>query len=255
MEELEVVKISPHKRVEALDPVSEEIPLTIYVNEEELVTLLASPENLTELAIGFIFTSGLIKDYSDIDGVIPDTKRRTVHIDLKDKEIDPGLISKRAFTSGCGRGALFYNTMDVAYKRRARPDITIDSSNILAMMKDFQLRSPEFRKTGGVHSAALADSANIITIIEDLGRHNAVDKIIGYALKNGIDLNHKIILSSGRLSSEIVLKVQKTQISAIISRSAPTDQAVKHAILAGITLIGFARGQRMNVYSCKERVV
>ena len=123
------------------------------------------------------------------------------------------------------------------------------------MMHDFQGSSPEFQDTGGVHSAALADGSRILHVREDIGRHNAVDKLIGAAIIKGMSLQDKIVLSSGRISSDIVLKIRKTAISTIVSRSAPTNQAVNHARAADITLVGFARGKRMNVYSGERRIV
>ena len=121
-------------------------------------------------------------------------------------------------------------------------------------MADFQNRSIGFKETGGVHSAGLANTHQILVIREDIGRHNTIDKILGYSLANSIDLSDKIILSSGRVSSEILLKIQKTQIGVVISRSAPTDQAIKHAEDCDLTLIGFVRGRRMNVYSGIHRI-
>jgi FdhD protein len=121
-------------------------------------------------------------------------------------------------------------------------------------MKAFHKRSLGYRETGGVHSAALAEKDNILIVREDIGRHNTVDKILGYAMLNSINLSDKVILISGRISSEIVLKTIKTKIPMIVSRSAPTDQAVEHARDSNITLIGFVRGQRMNVYSGLGRI-
>ncbi|MBL7071421.1 MAG: formate dehydrogenase accessory sulfurtransferase FdhD [Candidatus Omnitrophica bacterium] len=255
MEKYEILKIFPEKEEKILDAVTREIPLTVYVNDKEIVTLLASPIDLTELAVGFLFTSGFIFSYGDVRSATEDKERWTVHLRLKDGDIGLHMVFKRLFTSGCGKGTLFYNAVDLMHRNRRREGITIDRGRVFHMMQDFQARSAGFKETGGVHSAALADNKDILAVREDIGRHNAVDKILGYALINKIELKDKIILSSGRVSSEIIFKIQKTDISAIVSRSAPTDQAIKHARSSGIALIGFARGQRMNVYSCTERIV
>ncbi len=255
MEKFEIFRIFSDKEEKIVDIVAQEVPFTIYVNDKELVTLLASPADLVELAVGFLFTSGLILSFDEIKRATTDSQRWTVYLQLKDKKIDSYLIFKRMFTSGCGRGTLFYNAVDFIHRNKPRSRIAIDRNQVFRMMNDFQTRSSGFKETGGVHSAALADCKNILIIREDIGRHNAIDKILGYALMNHIDLKEKILLSSGRVSSEVLLKIQKTDIPIIISQSAPTNQAIKHAENARITLIGFVRGQRMNVYCGKERIV
>lgn len=254
MEEFEIVKLFAEKEEKITDVITEEIPFTIYVNDKELVTLLASPVDLKDLAAGFLLTAGLIKNYDEIKSVILDNQRWTIYLKLT-KNVDSQVISQRMYTSGCGRGTLFYNVADILHKNKQRENTCINRTKIFALMKEFQGQSKEFEQTGGVHSAALADSESILIVREDIGRHNAVDKILGCALKDNIDLKDKMILSSGRVSSEILLKIQKTPIPIIISRSAPTNQAIKHAKYANVTLIGFVRGQRMNVYSGDERIV
>ncbi|MCG2712324.1 MAG: formate dehydrogenase accessory sulfurtransferase FdhD [Candidatus Omnitrophica bacterium] len=254
MEKIEIFKVSADKEEKVSDLVTEEVPVTVYVNGEELATLLASPSDLKELAVGFLFTSGMIKDFSQIKKITVDTQAWCVYVELLDKQVDLKLMFKRMYTSGCGRGTLFYHAVDVMHRKKQRKGINIQRDHIFNLMRDFQTRSNEFKETGGVHSAALAEGENILVVREDIGRHNALDKIIGYSLIKGIEFDDKIVLTSGRVSSEVLLKVQKTKISVIISRSAPTNQAVKHARDSGITLIGFARGKKMNIYSQKERI-
>ena len=115
-------------------------------------------------------------------------------------------------------------------------------------------KSEGYKSTGGVHSAALADERHMLVFTEDIGRHNAVDKVIGYALLENIPLQGKIMLASGRLSSEIVSKCARSGIPAVVSRAAPTSLAVKIADAADITLIGFVRGNRMNIYTGRQRI-
>jgi len=165
------------------------------------------------------------------------------------------LVFKRLYTSGCGRGTLFYNAIDIMYKSKIVSDLRIKSTQISALMKDFKKRSRIYLKTGGIHSAALLDEKNIIVFREDIGRHNAIDKVIGGMILKNIPLDNKILATSGRISSEVLLKVRKCNIPIVISKSAPTNQAVRLAREMGITLIGFARGARMNIYSREERIV
>jgi len=121
-------------------------------------------------------------------------------------------------------------------------------------MRDFNKRSELFLNTGGVHSVALGTDEGILLFHEDVGRHNAMDKTIGEASLKNIELFDKTVLTSGRVSSEMLIKAAKGQIPVIVSRSAPTDLAVELANNLGITIIGFARGQRMNIYSNPGRV-
>ena len=257
MEDIEVLKIGPGEQESrrTVDVVAEEVPVTIFAAGEELATLLASPSDLDELAVGFLHSSGLIEGFAAIEDVRVDERQWCVRVALRGgARVDPELLTRRLFTPGCGRGTLFYSRADIAHTA-ARGEVRLDREALLAMMSEFQKSSPEFQDTGGVHSAALAAATGILFVREDIGRHNAVDKVVGRALMQGIPLEDKIILSSGRISSEIVMKVRKTAISTVVSRSAPTNQAVRHARVADITLVGFARGRRMNVYSGERRIV
>lgn len=132
--------------------------------------------------------------------------------------------------------------------------MTLQSQQITVLMKAFDKKSAVFKKTGGVHSAALCDGERIVSFQEDIGRHNAIDKIIGDALYNNLNMADLIVLTSGRISSDVMFKVQKMESAVIVSRSAPTDLAVKLAKQWNVTLVGFARGKRMNVYSAPERI-
>jgi len=136
-----------------------------------------------------------------------------------------------------------------------KSDLQVNGAEILELMSHFQQRSETYRSTGGVHSAALCDKKNLNVFSEDIGRHNAIDKIFGQCIWEGISTNNQIILTSGRISSEIVIKIARNNVPVLASKSAPTDTAVKLADLLGITLIGFVRGMRMNVYSHHKRIV
>ena len=121
-------------------------------------------------------------------------------------------------------------------------------------MKEFQHNSEVFKLTGGVHSAALCDKENILMFSEDIGRHNAIDKILGQCFWEGIPTENRVVLTSGRISSEILSKMAKRGIPIVVSRSAPTDLAIRTAENLGITLIGFVRGKRMNIYANDWRI-
>ncbi|HUT86245.1 MAG TPA: formate dehydrogenase accessory sulfurtransferase FdhD [Elusimicrobiales bacterium] len=254
IEKFNITKVTEGKKEIVEDFIVKEIPLTINVNKKELATLLCSPNDLEVLAKGFLFTSGLIKGGGDIKSIYTDTQKWTCDIELA-QDLDTNLISKRLYTSGCGKGTIFYSSVDLMYKRKLISDLKIKASQIPPLMLDFYKKSEVFLKTGGVHSAALGLGDNIVIFKEDIGRHNAVDKVIGQALNDNIKLEDKFLITSGRISSEVVFKARKTNIAIVISRGAPTNQAVRHGRSMDITIIGFARGNKLNIYSGVERII
>ena len=248
MGECKILKVVTNREERTTDIIAEEIQLTLYASGEEIITLLASPFDIEELAVGFFFTSGLINSFNEIKNIDVDKKRWAVNIGLRGSKRDMHLFSRKICASGCRPNSM-------KRIRRKRGAIKAKRNHIFSLMEDFETRSSGFKETGCFHSAALADNNSIVSIREDIGRYNTIDKILGYALMNDLKMENKIILSSGRLSSETVIKIQKTDIPIIASRSAPTNQAIKLAEHANITLIGFVRGQRMNIYSCRRRIL
>ena len=233
-----------------------ESPLTIFLNNQELVTLLCSPTDLRYLVVGFLLSEGLIEGKGDIKNLIVDDQRGVVRVDTKEeKESANELIFKRFITSGCGRGTSFYSAADVQGQTKIESQIKISALEVFSLVKQFQHYSKIYRITGGVHSAALCDTTNILVFADDIGRHNAVDKILGQCLLDDIPTGEHMIVTSGRISSEILLKVAKRDIPIIISKSAPTNLAVRLANDLGITLIGFVRGKRLNAYTNDWRIV
>jgi len=255
MNRIDVMRIDDKGKSVFKDSIIEEVPFTINLNGKELLTMLTSPDDLKELGIGFLYSSGLIKTVSDIKDVVIDKTNWAADITLN-KELAPeDFLFKRLYTSGCGKSVIFHNTMDFINMRKLQSDITIPAAKISDLINRFQTMSVAFKETGCAHSAAMSDSDCIHIFKEDIGRHNAVDKAIGGALMNGLSIKDLILLTSGRISSEIVSKVIRIGVAFIVSRSAPTDQAVKLANDMGLTLIGFARGKRMNVYANSERLI
>ena len=237
------------------DLVIRELPLTIILNKQEIVTLLCSPLDLKYLAVGFLLSEGLLNAKDEIKKTIVDDQRGIVRVETTgDKELDSELVFKRLITSGCGRGASLYSAADAQALAKVESKSAISAVQVFNLVKKFQQGSEIYRATGGVHSAALCDTENILLFNEDIGRHNAIDKIFGKCLLEGIQTDDRMIITSGRISSEILLKIAKRNIPIIISRSAPTNLAVKLANKIGITLIGFARGRRINIYANDRRV-
>lgn len=255
-EKVKVLHLTEEGREKTEDLVVREYPITIILNNEELVTMLCSPKNFDFLAVGFLFSEGLLESKDEIKNVLVDEKRGIVRVDTnEEKVIDNEFLFKRMITSGCGRGASFYRAADAENQVKIQSDTTISTREVLALMKEFQQKSEIFRTTGGVHSAALCDTGNILIFQEDIGRHNAIDKIFGECVLKDIPMDGRVVLTSGRVSSEILLKVSRRNIPIIVSKSAPTNLGVKLANEMGMTLLGFARGKRVNAYSNDWRIV
>jgi FdhD protein len=235
-------------------PVSEEVPLTIEVNGRELATLLCSPEHLKNLVTGFLFTNGLIQNLSQQKSLTIDTERWKAGVKIEGDGFADDLIFKRIYTSGCGKGVIFHNPLDLINRVKIVSDFNVKNESIREFMKIFQKQSQEHELTHGIHSAALASCDKILISRDDIGRHNAIDKVIGEALYTNIGFTDKILLTSGRISSEILSKALRCRMPILAAIGAPTNQAVKLARQVGLTIVGLVRGAKMFVYSGEERI-
>lgn len=237
------------------DPVTSESPLTVYFNEQELVTLLCTWEHIDELAVGFLRSEGFIRNRDDIENIEIDESRGEVRV----KARQPATVARHTFlkryiTTGCGKGTSFYNLAD-AVSKPVETGYRVAFSEVLDLMGQAQRMSELFKQTGGVHSSALCTAEEILFFREDIGRHNTVDKLIGRCLLDGIETGDKILLTTGRISSEILVKTAKMGIPLIASRSAPTDLAIKYAGELGVTIAAFVRNRRMNIYTNSHRII
>jgi FdhD protein len=241
---------------ETTDQVASEIGFSLRVNDKQVVTLLCTPAELDAMAVGFLLSEGILKDPESLLDVHVDEKAYTVSATLANLPDDlDATFHKKTITSGCGRGITFTDASNLKNLAPNKSLLKISAEEIQALLKEFRSISELFMKTGGVHSAALADRHRIHLFAEDIGRHNAVDKLIGKAFLAGIPVKDKILISSGRISGEIMTKVIRNRIPVIISRAAPTCMSITYAEDHGITLIGFARGNRMNIYTHPQRII
>jgi len=241
---------------ETTDQVASEIGFSLNVNGRQIVTLLCTPAELDAMAIGFLLSEGILKDHESLLDAQVDEKTFTVSITLANLPDDiEQTFHKKTITSGCGRGITFTDTADVKDLPFNKAILRISQEEIQKLMKEFRSISKLFLQTGGVHSAALAEKERIHIFAEDIGRHNAVDKLIGKAFLARIPVVDKILLTSGRVSGEIMTKVIRNGIPVIISRTAPTCMSITYAGDHGVTLIGFARGNRMNIYTHPQRII
>lgn len=243
-----IVKIRDTSAEEVEDVVAVEKKVRISVNGQHALSLYCSPQMIREYVVGVVFNEGIISGGWCAER-ISITYGDEINVDIPAS----GSISdgEKIITSGCAGGI----SLNRQLPEEKIADLSVfDLQDVRRLYHEFQKRSEGYRATGGVHSAALADRGSILFFAEDIGRHNAVDKVIGFALLEDIPFPGKIMLASGRLSSEIVLKCSHSGIPVIISRAAPTSLSVTIAEQSGITLIGFARGDRMNIYSGKQRI-
>ncbi len=253
---LSILRISKTGAVKERDLVVREAPVTIFLNDVDLVTLLCSPKDLEYLAVGFLFSEGLVNGKEDIKSIFADEKDGAVWVEMVGgKKPRDDVLAKRFITTGCGKGLSFTDSPKYRKALKAHDDLKMDANQVALLMKEFQERSHIYKKTGGVHSAGLANARGIVAFNEDIGRHNAIDKIVGESVIKGIKTDGLVLMTSGRVSSDILVKAARGNIPIIVSRSAPTDLSVRLARDLGITLLGFARGSRMNVYSNEWRIV
>ena len=241
---------------EKTDKVAAEIGFTLAVNGKQVVTLLCSPLELDAMAIGFLLSEGILQKKEALLDIQVDEKNFTVDVKLADLPADiDTTFHKKTITSGCGRGITFTDAASLKNLEPNKTQASFSQEEIFSLLKEFRSISELFQTTGGVHSAALADSKRIYLFSEDIGRHNAVDKLIGKAFLVDIPVHDKILLSSGRISGEIMTKVIRNRIPIIISRTAPTCMSITYAEDHGVTMIGFARGNRMNIYTHPQRII
>ena len=248
-------RIEKSKREEISEKVAKEAVLRIFLNEQEIVALSCTPYDQTYLAVGFLISDGFLKSKKEMKSIDSSKDRVTVYTDSSYKIPESSQL-RGILTSGCGKGKTFANWEEINPLEDilVNLDFSLSPQEVLEAMSQFEKRSELFRQTAGVHSAALADKSGIILFNEDIGRHNAVDKVMGESFLKGIELKDKFLVISGRVSSDIVSKLWICGLSVVVSRTAPTSLAVNMARKLGITLIGFARGKRMNVYSFPVRI-
>jgi len=239
------------EKEEVSDIVVQESFLSIILNDEKLITLKCSPENYDYLGIGFLYTSGILKKKEDISSVVIDEEQKTIKIKAKniysplEGFLKDSLIPRRSNIEE----KLINKLLPVKCFLKVKGGI------ISTLMRTMQEKSELFKLTGGVHSCALADKqGSIILFTEDISRYNTIDKILGEAFLKDVPREDTIILTSCRITSDILIKIAFGKISIIISRAAPTDWAVELAQKIGITLVGFVRGKRMNIYTHPERI-
>ncbi len=250
-----ILKVSGNSVEGVVDGVASELPITLIVNNESLVTLLCTPAELKELAVGFLLSEGILLKKESITRLEIDEKELAVRIDLPGVPVDfSKMFEKRTISSGCGKGITFTRQENETAPRHDLIPHMVSAGRIRMLLQTFRNISRLYLETGGVHSAALSDGNEILFFSEDIGRHNAVDKLIGKAFLRSVSVENKILITSGRVTSEIMTKAGRNRFPILISRAAPSCMAISYAEDMRITLIGFARGDRMNIYTWPNRI-
>jgi FdhD protein len=224
-----------------------EMQLTIYVNRQELVTIMCTPIKLNCLVIGFLYAEGIISGTGDVAIMRVCEDDSLADVMLSNAEYK--LPKMRTLTSGCGGGVAFKTQ-----GQRVDSGLVVTPTEVLSLMKQLLEQMELYRLCGGVHASALSDTKNLLVMAEDIGRHNTFYKIQGECLLRGISIRDRVLLSTGRVSSEMLLKAAGMQVPVVVSRTSPTGRGISLARDLGIALVGYARGRRLSVYSHPERL-
>ena len=228
-----------------------EVPLSVFVNGRHALTAMISPVMLEEFVTGFLYTERIIRKPEDIDSLrIEEKNAGTPSASVLTKNPFSIMLSSKTVLSGCGGDTSY---IDPDRLPKVQSDLTAELSTITKIMKE-TLISDLHTRTGGIHIVGLFGPDGKICIVEDIGRHNALDKVIGYGLKHNVDFSKTTVTCSGRLSSEMVRKCLIANIPIIASRGATTTLAISMGEQSGLTIIGFVRGQKMNIYTGAQRI-
>jgi len=256
------IDIATQTLEQKIDFVAEETPLHIFLNQTHYVTILCSPNQLKELAIGHLLSEGVLKSEDEIQETRLEKDGKCL-VRLKpdidaEKQISMSQPFARLIVSACGSPDYWplSKLIDRTTLVKLNLDLAVEAKVISESVKQLNKLAQTFRKTGGVHIAALySTNSELVALSEDVGRHNAVDKVIGAGTAKKLDFENLFLALSGRLTGDIVLKAARMRLPIVASMAAAINSGVEAAQLTGITLIGFVRGKRMNIYTYPERIV
>ncbi|TRO46171.1 formate dehydrogenase accessory sulfurtransferase FdhD [Candidatus Bathyarchaeota archaeon] len=248
------VDLEEGSKQEIEDVVAADEAICIFINGEFYRTMIATPGMTRELVLGHLYTEGVIGSMDDVAELkaLP----LKVQVELKG-EVDFELLNMSKvdlITTACGSLSTPLNAGQLE-ALQVSSDVQVEAEAVWRMVRELNLRGERYKETGGTHSAMLCTvDGEVVSFAEDVGRHNAVDKVVGAALLEGVELGECALVSSGRQSSEMVLKAARSGVPVVVSVAAPLTSGIQVARSTGITLVCFVRGRRMNVYSHPERV-
>ncbi len=232
-----------------------ERPLTLFLNAREIVTMMTIGDHPDLLAIGYLLNQGMLKPDDEITSVEHDAEIETVVVRTRRQTDYEDKLRKKVQTSGCAQGTVFGDLMDELQGIQLAPGARLHTSWLYALTRKINTEPSLYLKAGAIHGCVLCEADRPLVYMEDVGRHNAIDKIAGYMFRNGVTGADKIFYTTGRLTSEMVIKCVKMQIPILVSRSGFTAWGVELAEKAGLTLIGRARGKRFVCVAGAGRLV
>ncbi len=260
VQQVEIEKIDLFKGTskKMLDYIAEETPLQLFVNTAFWATILCTPNNLKELAVGHLLSEGIVKSIQEIEEITLRETANTCIVKLKpnikvEDRISISRLHSRVIASACGSGSPYQ------YKGKtpiAESKLTVKAQVIFNSVNQLNFKAEGFRQTGGFHVAAVYKSdGSMVALAEDVGRHNAVDKVIGMVALDKIEFTECFLALSGRISGDVAFKAARVGLSIVASLSAALSSGITTAKESNLTLAGFVRGKRLNVYTSPERII
>ena len=252
------LELSTGKSQKIVDYIAEEKPFYLLINTTFWATILCSPTNLKELSVGHFLSEGIIKSTEEIEEVILKQQESTCYVKLKPEievknRVNTSRLHARIIHSACGDSSDYQNS---AKNLKIKSALKVEAQIIFDSVKQLNFKAEGYRLTGGFHVAAIYKTdGELVALAEDVGRHNAVDKVIGIAALNNVDFGECFLALSGRISGDVAFKAANVGLPIIASLSAALSSGITMAESVDLTLAGFVRGKRINIYTCPERIV
>ena len=253
---LRIERIEDGAREDVDEPLAVEASIELLLNGHHLVRLRCTPTDVEEMACGFLLTEGLVDEPEQILAIEyrPDAAEVAARIDIPDEQIEV-IRGRLTISSACGGGVSREDlTLDLNCKKKFDLTATITEKRIHELAREFDERSKLYRETRCVHAAAMVEGDRFLAFAEDLGRHNAVDKVVGMLAEPGFVFSNKALITSGRVTLDIAAKMARLRAAFIISRAAPSLEAVEAASRFHVAIVGRLRRTAMKVYSAPWRV-
>lgn len=232
----------------------DEYPVTLLLNGFEIAVFQLTKQDLEDWVYGYLFSEGMIADCDDIKTINIDEEAGIIRVELDSFDSNQFFNKKKHYTAGCGRGVTFFSMTDIKSFQPNNADVNYNLSYLLQKRNEFNKATPLYIQTGGMHGACIIHGDGSITVREDIGRHNAVDKVIGHCVRNRLTSHKLVLMTTGRISYEMLSKAAKFGFPVVVSRTAATKQAVQLASYLQIELIGYLRGKMSIPYTSFGRV-
>ncbi|MCW4054238.1 MAG: formate dehydrogenase accessory sulfurtransferase FdhD [Candidatus Bathyarchaeota archaeon] len=260
VQQVNIVKLdlSTGKSQQIIDYIAEEKPLYLFINKTFWATILCSPTKLKELAVGHFLSEGLLKSTDEIEEIVLEESKHTCYVKVKpevniENRMKISRLHARIIPSACGSGSPYQFIGKIP---KVESKLKIEAKVIFDSVNQLNFKAEGFRRTGGLHVAAIYKAdGQLVALAEDVGRHNAVDKVLGIAALKDVVFGESFLALSGRMSGDVAYKAAKVGIPIVASLAAALSSGLAMAESANLTLAGFVRGKRLNLYTFPERIV